>query len=571
MGLNVTTPDSKYKHKPSEKHTLEEVLKSLQDMIRNDLLDGERGDAPAEKIQPSPSATKPVDRGNRPGPIREDFAPATAGSGPVNLDAVMRSLKDLIGNELDTGDHLRPDAIASRTALDENKADLSQSEEFAPLDEELTFEDTESPVVGEESAPADESLSPVNDQTSDELAPDEFAPLDEELSIEGPVDIAPSPTPDDALPELPGEISPELLREPDSEPAPASPEPKGEADIDAGDQQEFMLDDLPPRVNESEAFAPNDIQEPEADPGIEAESSPDAGGIDEPLPTIDVEETFDENNYFQSDTPPSETLPSELQEIQEIIVTALGTPPESEAPRQSDTSESGEQQKRGQDLSPATETEPPAEHVSKAPDDNGLTLEIAEESDTGDHKMPVVDFDSVSLEPPREEQQPPAISSDDKSGAETTTLPEASDEAPLGTRGTTSREIGVEGEPEAGNEMTPDNRSATPDSRKSRKSRRTSSSKPEIPESTSASSLDDIPVLKDVVSPPTGSTLKTEPSSTPSKDRLPRPNRAREIVVRAVAKLNVEMRKSGGTGIDTKTILRLQKLIQEQLEKDGDE
>jgi hypothetical protein len=31
------------------------------------------------------------------------------------------------------------------------------------------------------------------------------------------------------------------------------------------------------------------------------------------------------------------------------------------------------------------------------------------------------------------------------------------------------------------------------------------------------------------------------------------------------------MRKSGGTGIDTKTILRLQKLIQEQLEKDGDE
>ena len=34
----MTTVDSKPKHKPSEKLTLEEVLKSLQDMIRTDLL-----------------------------------------------------------------------------------------------------------------------------------------------------------------------------------------------------------------------------------------------------------------------------------------------------------------------------------------------------------------------------------------------------------------------------------------------------------------------------------------------------------------------------------------------------
>ena len=40
----MPTVDHKPKHKPSEKHTLDEVLKSLQDLIRNDLI---AADAPA--------------------------------------------------------------------------------------------------------------------------------------------------------------------------------------------------------------------------------------------------------------------------------------------------------------------------------------------------------------------------------------------------------------------------------------------------------------------------------------------------------------------------------------------
>ncbi len=35
----MTTPDARLKHKPNKRHTLEEVLKSLQDLIRNELLD----------------------------------------------------------------------------------------------------------------------------------------------------------------------------------------------------------------------------------------------------------------------------------------------------------------------------------------------------------------------------------------------------------------------------------------------------------------------------------------------------------------------------------------------------
>jgi hypothetical protein len=58
--------------------------------------------------------------------------------------------------------------------------------------------------------------------------------------------------------------------------------------------------------------------------------------------------------------------------------------------------------------------------------------------------------------------------------------------------------------------------------------------------------------------------------ATPPAPPLPAPDRARDLVVRAVAKLNVEMRKTGGAGLDTKTILRLQQLIRQELEKSGD-
>ena len=64
--------------------------------------------------------------------------------------------------------------------------------------------------------------------------------------------------------------------------------------------------------------------------------------------------------------------------------------------------------------------------------------------------------------------------------------------------------------------------------------------------------------------------LAGEPVPPAKEPPLPAPDRARDIVVRAVAKLNVEMRKHGGTGLDTKTILRLQQLIRRELEKDGE-
>lgn len=59
----MNPPDDKLKHKPNEKHTLDEVLKSLQDLIRNEVV-GVATVAPSEtKIPSSPVAPTSADIG----------------------------------------------------------------------------------------------------------------------------------------------------------------------------------------------------------------------------------------------------------------------------------------------------------------------------------------------------------------------------------------------------------------------------------------------------------------------------------------------------------------------------
>src|SRR3990167_8163640 len=171
----MTTQDPKYKHKPSEKHTLEEVLKSLQDLIRNDLLDNDRAAAENTGAAPIPGEAKPPREYTA--PVREDFAPVNPAAGPVNLDAVMRSLKDLVSNELDVG--------------------------------------------GEPSAAEESSPSRTEGHDAGENLADEFVPLDEELTFEESMEIVPPPLAAPTMPEIPGEISTEMLSEPEAEAAPS--------------------------------------------------------------------------------------------------------------------------------------------------------------------------------------------------------------------------------------------------------------------------------------------------------------------------------------------------------------
>jgi hypothetical protein len=77
--------NDKPKHKPNPKHTLEEILKSLQDLIRNDLLEGE---APQET-----------------GASAADATPSTSAAAPGGeLEALRHSLETLVSEELTAED-----------------------------------------------------------------------------------------------------------------------------------------------------------------------------------------------------------------------------------------------------------------------------------------------------------------------------------------------------------------------------------------------------------------------------------------------------------------------------------
>jgi hypothetical protein len=596
----METSDPKYKHKPSEKHTLEEVLKSLQDLIRNDLAESASGTAkpgstPAASHQHEGASSGTADakpRRDNTSSLREDFAPVALGSGPVNLDAVMRSLKDLIGNELNVGDTPPPapaeppsastheEYLATEEKIEEyipddlgrldNVPDLGNAsapesgpatspqpeslapdeiieetlpQGFSPLDEELTLEELA------EAAPPPPALSEAPDLPGEisieESLPEGFIPLDDELTLEKPVAMAPPEPALSEMPDLPGEISPELLIEPEVTPPPLVPEASLALDdaIVPGTQQEMFLEEpplielrVPPRDSQiTPATEPAPAPETPAAPVVNAPASEeDKNNSGQALPAIEVEENFDTGNYLDTVEPPAETPSPASEEFitldVEISGTSETTPPAVETSPATPT-----------DASPAPE--PPAAPVEKK-----ITLEIASESELDNaQNRSSVDFDTLGLEPAQPEQAPapetelPVIVVEpDLSPAPEPGTPKVTEAAPV-------VETGVETAPGAKSPAAPVD-SATKDA-------------------SAASNLEGIPVLNEVVAPPAGSIPAAKLAAAPP---LPAPDRARDLVVRAVAKLNVEMRKTGGAGLDTKTILRLQQLIRQELEKSGE-
>lgn len=538
----MTTHDpSKYKHKPSPKHTLEEVLKSLQDLIRNDLLDAKStaaepasapvaDDAAGESGRASPtperSSSEPV------APVREDFAPTTPQSGPVNLNAVMRSLKDLIHNELDTG------------------------EESPTTDAEPETIEAPPPPPDAQHAPAD-----ANQPAPEEYTPEAFAPLDEELTLDATAAAITAPPPASALPELPGDIEPELIVEPEPEPAPAAPvitESVSPEKTTRGTQQELPFDvppapaveaRLPPREP-----APLSAPAPDSKPALAAETvTPEVDNLvpvpaspaepEAALPTIEVEENFDAAGYFET---ASESAAAFAPEIQNAVT---------------DTERSA--------LTPE-----PALPVA-APPKTKITLELATEPTVENTlTMPTVDFNTVDLQASRDEPSAPPPAGDTPSPESVPPAPIAEASAPAAMPATdTSAEAPPAAETRAGPDTEPVRRephdATTPATDVATKPE--AATEPASPPAPGQApfNLDDIPVLKEVVAPPAGSALLAAPPAARTPPPRPSPDRARDLVVRAVAKLNIEMRRSGGVGLDTKTILRLQQLIREELEKDG--
>src|SRR3989344_3267065 len=361
----METTDPKYKHKPSEKHTLEEVLKSLQDLIRNDLLDNNRAAAEKSGSAPIPSEEKPPREYTA--PVREDFAPVNPAAGPVNLDAVMRSLKDLVSNERNVGGD---------------------------------------PAAAEESSP-----SRIEDHDALENLADEFVPLDEELTFEESMGIVPPPLTAPTMPEIPGEISAEMLSEPEAEAAPSPPAPvpvpvpEIEANIAPDTQHQLLLAEGPPPATEPDPSTQDLAQKLELDPetktdGIVPEMTQETAVQDFPevsgdaLPTSEVEETIDENAYFEAEAKQTEASSTDTQETQEIILSALDASLELETAPPAN----GEAQVPAKNIVPASES------ASGKPE---IKLEIADELATENLlNTPSVDFDVVEFELPHEEPSP---------------------------------------------------------------------------------------------------------------------------------------------------------------------
>ena len=126
--------DDRPKHKPQKKHTLEEVLKSLQDLIRNDLIAAQRG-----------------------------------GSGPAlpALNAPPPAATDAFDTALDTLDHLIDHELIE-PAQQARTAPPAADDDLPPDDENWPDDDT----LINESLAADEAFS-VTDDAGKDLAPEE--------------------------------------------------------------------------------------------------------------------------------------------------------------------------------------------------------------------------------------------------------------------------------------------------------------------------------------------------------------------------------------------------------------
>lgn len=201
-------PD-KLKHKPNEKHTLDEVLKSLQDLIHNDLLKGEKA-PPEEPAAPEPApAAEEAPAAAAP----EETDPAAAipdislPAADMPLGAVVQSLEELVKNDLALTDELGHAPAATMpepeppTASAPAPAAPATGQQAFSFDDAGTSAPTESEPVPEPAAPhAPEPLPPAAgssdfDEFTVDLAPPpgDFSKAEnevvEEIIAESPPDL----------------------------------------------------------------------------------------------------------------------------------------------------------------------------------------------------------------------------------------------------------------------------------------------------------------------------------------------------------------------------------------------
>ncbi len=125
--------DSRPKHKPNEKHTLDEVLKSLQDLVRNDVLD--------KSVEPesATAATAP--------PSLEPPAKGARMPPPRDMSHIIDALEDLLSTHLD--DETKPTELTTEPEAT-TKTESTTEIELSPVDERAHTDSAETETVVEE-------------------------------------------------------------------------------------------------------------------------------------------------------------------------------------------------------------------------------------------------------------------------------------------------------------------------------------------------------------------------------------------------------------------------------------
>src|SRR3989344_2653213 len=185
--LGEGKPQGRGFHKPNEKHTLDEVLKSLQDLIHNDLLHGAG--------KPAGTTAAPSETGAAPTASESETPTHPGSSGSVPLEAVVESLEELVAKDLADDD---------RTSNDTPK-------EIAPEPESPASSPAKKPDVAQQAfgfdddwntpAAAEPAASPPVENTAD-------------FEIETPTPEA-EPSPDFDIPTLTQPVSAERFTDDD--------------------------------------------------------------------------------------------------------------------------------------------------------------------------------------------------------------------------------------------------------------------------------------------------------------------------------------------------------------------
>jgi len=550
-------------HKPSESHTLDEVLKSLQDLIRNELVEPQAGQQPdiaKRSVAPPkiPPTVKPASRWEARGLGKAKPKPKE----DVDVDAVLSSLRDIVSHELSVHAPRRLPPAEPVTPPD------SEPQNVQSTDEALRIEWTENldaaaALLDTENEPSPMSVDDTRTPDVEEMQFEALEPLQEEPAAKS-VDETPSDFSTANIIETPGEApdkAPPVESRNDTAPTVLAPEPSDLAppatpETLGGEQQSFLFDSAQPPAKASlpDTTTMNEIS-------FDLDALPDAIELDElthdrapaikaeippPAPTSPVESIAepvkaDADIPDQPDMPlnetPADTGPSEA--------TTLRLPDDFDAitPVNVEAIPSVEFEPSGISLSrKAPATAEPTTTTLRNPDEKSADSPQATEPAPAVEEAPKSDTSASAAPEPK---------TDDAAEAMPVIQPPASESTALAT-------VAI-----------PERAAVEP----------VANAPPVVPEVTVPPAA--VPVVKadDVVPPPTkpnGSPTSAEPEierpvvAEPMTPRLPMmPSKStREIAVRTIAKLNIELRRCGERTLDPRMVDRLQFVLQELLNED---